>query len=95
MSTLQVSVAEIEIEGKTKKFLVFDNEAFDYELSESDLSRAIHFCGTSTEAKKSLHGEIQTHFLMCLEEFLGWPVTLEEVVTAIRTGRIELCTNFS
>ena len=89
MSTLQVGTAEIEIGGKPKRFLVFDNEAFDYELSEEDLSRAVMFCGNSEDSKKALNGEIQSHFLACLGEFLGWQVTLAELMEAIRTGQLE------
>lgn len=89
MSTLQVGTAEIEIGGKPKLFLVFDNEAFDYELAEEDLSRAITFCGDSPDAKKALNGEIQSHFLLCLGEFLGWPITLPELMEAIRIGQLE------
>jgi hypothetical protein len=89
VSTLQVGIAEIEIGGKPKKFLVFDNEAFDYEISEEDLSRAIHFCGTSEESKKVLNGEIQSHFLTCLSEFLGWQINLAGLMDAIRTGTLE------
>lgn len=89
MSTLQVATAEIEIAGKPKRFLVFDNEAFDYELDEQELSKAIHFCGTSAESRKVLNGEIQAHFLACLGEFLGWQITLEELVEAIKTGQLE------
>jgi hypothetical protein len=86
---LQVSTLELEENGKPKRYLVFDNEAFDYELSESDLSRAIMYCGDDPQAKKTLHGEIQKHFLDCLEEFLGFPVTLSELVAAIREGKLE------
>lgn len=86
---MQVSTLELEEGGKPKRYLVFDNEAFDYELSESDLSRAIHYCGDDPQAKKTLHGEIQKHFLTCLTEFLGFPVTLEELVKAIHEGQLE------
>jgi len=89
VSALQVSVAEIEMNGKPKRFIVFDNEAFDYELEEDDLSRAIHFCGTSPESKKALNGEIQSHFFACLADFLGWEVTLEELMEGIRSGHME------
>ena len=86
---MQVSTLELEENGKPKRYLVFDNEAFDYELSESDLSRAIQYCGTEPQAIKMLHGEIQKHFLQCLEEFLGFKITLEELVRAIREGTLE------
>jgi len=86
---LQVATAEIEINGKLKRFLVFDNEAFDYELAEEDLSRAVLFCGQDEASKKSLNGEIQAHFLACLSEFLGWEITLEELMAAIKNGEIE------
>src|ERR1700753_646703 len=89
VNTLQVGTIEVEIEGKNKRFLVFDNEAFDYELIEADLSRAIMFCGNTPESKKSLHGEIQSHFLASLSEFLGWNITLEELMIAIQEGQIE------
>jgi hypothetical protein len=89
VSTLQVGTAEIEIGGKPKRFLVFDNEAFDYELSEEDLSKAVIFCGTDGNARKALNGEIQTHFLACLGEFLGWEIKLPELIEAIRTGQLE------
>ena len=89
MSALQVSVIELEVNGKPKKFLVFDNEAFDFELSEEDLSRAIHFCGTTAESKKALNGEIQSHFFACLADFLGWEVMLEELMEGIRSGQME------
>ena len=89
MSTLQVATAEIEIGGKTKRFLIFDNEAFDYEISEEDLSRAVLFCGQSEDSRKSLDGEIQAHFMACLSEFLGWEITLEELMKAINTGSLE------
>lgn len=89
MSVLQVGVAELEVNGKPKRFLVFDNEAFDYELGEEDLSRAIHFCGTTAESKKALNGEIQSHFMACLNDFLGWEVSLEELMAGIRSGEME------
>lgn len=89
MNVLKVGVAEIEMNGKSKRFLVFDNEAFDYELSEEDLSRAILFCGTSAESKKALNGEVQSHFMACLTELLGWEVSMEELMAGIRTGEME------
>lgn len=89
MSTLQVGIAEIEVGGKPKRFLVFNNEAFDYELSEEDLSKAITFCGKDADAKRALNGEIQAHFLACLSEFLGREIKLPELMEAIRTGQLE------
>jgi hypothetical protein len=89
VNTLQVGIAEIEIGGKPKRFLVFDNEAFDYELSEEDLSKAITFCGKNADARKALNGEIQGHFIMCLSEFLGWEIRLPELMDGIRTGKLE------
>ena len=89
MSTLQVAIAELEIGGKPKRFLVFDNEAFDYEIGEDDLNRAVTWAGKSDESRKAINGEIQLHFLACLTEFLGWEVSLEELMEAIRTGKLE------
>ena len=89
MNTLKVSIVEVEIEGKNKKCLVFGNEAFDYEIDEAELSKAIHVCGKTDESRKALHGEIQAHFIGSLSEFLGWSVTLEELMEGIKNGYIE------
>lgn len=81
--------AEIEINGKLKKFLIFDEEAFDYEMDEKELIKAIQFCGDSPESKKVLNGEIQSHFMSCISEFLGFEITIEELLESIESGKLE------
>lgn len=85
---IKLTIARLEVGGKPKNFLVFDMEAFDWELSAVELSKAITFCGDSQDARKSLNGDIQNHFLGCLSEFLGREIDLEELLEAINTGEL-------
>ena len=86
---LSVGIVELDVSGTPTRYLVFDNEAFDWEISLPELAKAVTFCGDSADAKKALNGDIQKHFLGCLAEFLGFPVTLEELMEAVKTGKLE------
>ncbi len=86
---LNVGIVELDVSGTPTRYLVFDNEAFDWEISLTELAKVITFCGDSAEAKKALNGDIQKHFLGCLAEFLGFPVTLEEIMQAVQTGKLK------
>lgn len=66
-----------------------DGELFDWGLEEEDLKRAKEFSETSLALRKSIHGDIQRHFLDSFAEFIGKAVSLRELNEAIESGCID------
>ena len=70
--------------------LYIDGHLFDYLIETKSLKKAKLYCNDNPNLKKSIHGDIQKHFLACLSEFIGREVTIQEVNNSIRKGEIEV-----
>jgi hypothetical protein len=66
-----------------------DEELFDWEMDAKSLEDAKKFHSNNPSLKKSVEGDIQSHFLESFSEFIGKPITLNELVESIRSQSIE------
>jgi hypothetical protein len=79
----------IEIKDHNGYRAIFvDGELFDWEMDLDGLQEAKKFHSGNPILKKSIEGDIQTHFLQSFSEFIGHSITLNEVVEGIRNGKL-------
>jgi hypothetical protein len=71
------------------KFIVVDDEVFDWGLEPEDLERAMKLAKNSDMLKKTVQRDIREHFMDSFAEFLGKAVSLKELNEAIESGWIE------
>lgn len=69
--------------------LYVDGEYFDWAIDPDSIAQAKTIVNKDAFMGKGVEGMIQQHFITCFGELVGWPVTLAEVVEAIKTGWIE------
>jgi hypothetical protein len=69
------------------KALFVDGQLFDWEMDTDSLLKAKKFCAENATLKKSVEGDIQKHFLESFSEFIGHPITLNEVIELIRNNK--------
>jgi hypothetical protein len=80
-----VSLVEIE----DNKYIVVDNEAFDWELEPEQIKSLEFKIKNDPAMKDSFIGNIFNHLTTCFSEFLGKKVSLKEINDAIEKGFIE------
>lgn len=68
--------------------LFVDEELFDWGIDKKELQQAKKIIGDNPLLKKSIVADIRTHFVESFSEFIGKPITISEINTAIRTGEI-------
>lgn len=66
-----------------KKYIVVENEAFDWEVQPEQLKN-------DPMLKESFLGNIFSHLTSCFSEFLGKKVSLKEINDALEKGYIEV-----
>lgn len=73
---------------KEIKYLVVDNEVFDWGLDPDSLSNAVNMINHSPDNKQAVLNSIINHFIASFSEFLGRDITLQEINESIETGII-------
>lgn len=76
----------VEIEGK--RYIVVDNEAFDWELDPEQFKSIEFKIRNDPSMKDSFIGNIFNHLTSCFSEFIGRKVSLKEINDAIEKGFI-------
>lgn len=77
-----------EIRRFNDQDLIFiDNQYFDFEIDDSSLEKVNSLEG---EELKKVHENIKNYFLNSLSDVLGRPITMKEVMEAIKTGYVQL-----
>lgn len=79
-------------QNKSVNAIYVDDEVFDWGLVEDGLRRARQYVKKNPLMEKAVYGDIQNHFVNSFSEFLGHPVTLNDINEAIEKGHIE-CTS--
>lgn len=85
---MKVTIQEFEDGGKSQKGLFFDGVLFDWGMDEASLVQAKIYSLRDETSKIAVHGDIQNNFLKSLAEFIGRPVTLPELLAAIKKGEL-------
>jgi len=88
MSKLEIKKVYNEECKKDINVLFVDNEIFDYLIDEDSLRSAAIYCNQNPHLKNAVHGDIMKHFVESFSEFIGRPLTLEEINNSIKTGEI-------
>lgn len=76
--------------GNLTKYLVVDNEVFDWGLDDHAARKAILACQGQPETIPIFLGDLQQNFLACFSEFIGKEFSLLEVNEAIEKGFLEI-----
>lgn len=71
--------------GIHRRDVFIDDKLFDYEVDQESLIKAKSL---GTAYYVATQRDIQKHFLECLSDFLGRPVTSADVMEAIQSGWI-------
>ena len=74
--------------GNECRGIFVERELFDWGLEEKDLKMAKTLIKQEPLMRKSVMGDIQSHFVACFSEFIGCEVTLVQINEALRTGEI-------
>lgn len=69
--------------------LLVDGILFDWGIDDESLEEARKFSENNPVLRKSIHADIQQHFLESFSEFIGGKVTLSQLNAAIVEGFIE------
>jgi hypothetical protein len=72
--------------GQTYRAIFADEQLFDWWLDEDNLTVARQLCKREPLMKKSVMGDIQSHFVQCFSEFIGREITLKEINEALVSG---------
>jgi len=76
-------------EGSNKKAIWVDDAPFDWFIDPDYIMGAVIRSNQSQLVKKGVEGSLQDHFTKSFSEFIGRPVSLGEIVLALRDGEIE------
>jgi len=76
-------------EGANKKAIWVNDAPFDWFIDPSYIMGAITRSNQSELVKKGVEGSLQDHFTKSFSEFIGRPISLGEIVLALRDGEIE------
>lgn len=76
------------VEYENQKVIFIDDEIFDWGIDEDALNQANEFA-SNPNALKAIHFDIKNYFLECLEEHIGFKITIGEVNEALKAGYIE------
>lgn len=76
----------VEIEGK--RYIVVDNEAFDWELEPEQIKNVEFKIKNDPTMKDSFIGNVFNHLTSSFSEFIGKKVSLKEINDAIEKGFI-------
>jgi hypothetical protein len=74
--------------GEICRGIFVEGELFDWGLDEADLKTAKTLIRQEPLMRKSVMGDIQSHFVACFSEFIGQEVTLSQINEALRTGEL-------
>jgi len=74
--------------GAECRGIFVEDELFDWGLDEADLKTANALIKQDPHMRKSVMGDIQSHFVACFSEFIGREVILSQINEALRTGEI-------
>lgn len=69
-------------------YLVLDNEVFDWGLDPQDLQNAINMINHNANSREAIINSIINHFVASFSEFVGKPMSLQEINQSITTGVI-------
>lgn len=83
---MRISFKIDEHEGQ--KVIFINNEMFDWGIDENALSQANEFA-SNPNSLKAIHFDIKNYFLECLEDHIGFEITMKEVNEALKVGYIE------
>ena len=86
--SLEIRTEYSEEFAKPINAVYVDGILFDYAIDEESLWKAKMYCSNNPDLKKSVHGDIQKHFLMCFSEFVQKQVTLSDFLLAVKKGEI-------
>lgn len=75
-----------EYEGQ--KVIFINKEIFDWGIDEEALDQANDFA-SNANSLKAIHFDIRNYFLECLEEHIGFKMTIKEVNEALKIGYVE------
>jgi len=75
-------------EGQSYNAIFVEDHLFDWWLDEDNLTVARQLCKKEPLMKKSVMGDIQSHFVQCFSEFIGREITLKEINQALNLGEI-------
>jgi len=92
LSKLEICKLYNEECGKEINVLFVDDQMFDYMIDEDSLRSASIYCNKNPNLKKAVHGDIMKHFVDSFSEFIGRPVTLDQICQGIEAGEME-CTS--
>lgn len=84
---MQKALKILTIEGK--KYIVLENEAFDWEVEPEQLRFIEIKIKNDPTMKESLIGSLFNHFTSCFSEFAGKKMSLKEINDALEKGYIE------
>ncbi len=76
----------VPIQGK--KYIVLDNEAFDWEIEPEQLKAIEIKIKNDPPMKESFIGSIFNHFTASFSEFVGKKVSLKDINDALEKGYI-------
>ena len=85
---MQKSLQIIEVENK--KYIVLENEAFDWEVDPTEIRKVEISIKNDPPMKESYIGSIFNHLTSCFSEFVGKKVSLKEINDALEKGYIEV-----
>lgn len=87
---------KIKFEIKTindQKAIYIDNELFDWQIDEEELSDAINFANNDQEVKKAIQADIKDFFLQCVKEIINYDINLKQLNEALNSGYLEIHDN--
>lgn len=70
--------------------LAVAGEAFDWGIDSVDLDNLRLTVKKDDGLKNSFVGDLKHHFITCLSDFLGRPITFKEINEALERGYIEI-----
>jgi hypothetical protein len=85
---MQKKLEIIEVEGK--KYIVINNEAFDWEIEPEQLKSVEIKIKNDPAMRENFIGNIFNHLTNSFSEFVGKKVSLKEMNDAIDNGYIEV-----
>lgn len=69
--------------------IYINGEFFDWGIDPDSIAQAKEIANSDSFIGRGVEGMIQNHFVQSFSQQVGWPVTLPQVVEAIRVGWIE------
>jgi hypothetical protein len=85
---MQKSLKIVEVDSK--KYIVSDEEAFDWEVEDQQLKNIELMIKNDPSMKDNFIGSLFNHLVVSFSEFIGKKVSLKDINDALERGYIEV-----